>query len=196
MSNSLQPHGLQPTRLLYPWGFSRQEYWSGLPCPSPRNVPDPQTEPVSPASPALAGRFFTTELPGGPELHGSYKQWHWNQTDYIWNTALSSGLSRSQFPHLQNGNKRSIYQTFAGLQKVVHELYMVDSKCSINVNDLWWSGGNLKKIEQSVGISLSTLILMSCSYHWSNSSFWLSAGQLGGMRLQAYPTGYQHLCPI
>ena len=32
--DSLQPHGLQPTRLLSPWGFSRQEYWSGLPFPS------------------------------------------------------------------------------------------------------------------------------------------------------------------
>ena len=31
-SNSLQSHGLQPTRLLCLWGFSRQEYWSGLPC--------------------------------------------------------------------------------------------------------------------------------------------------------------------
>ena len=31
MSNSLWPHGLQPTRLLCPWKFSRQEYWSGLP---------------------------------------------------------------------------------------------------------------------------------------------------------------------
>ena len=31
MSNSLWPHGLQPTRLLCPWRFSRQEYWSGLP---------------------------------------------------------------------------------------------------------------------------------------------------------------------
>ena len=30
-SNSLQPYGLQPTRLLCPWGFSRQEYWGGLP---------------------------------------------------------------------------------------------------------------------------------------------------------------------
>ena len=30
MSSSLQPHGLHPARLLCPWGFSRQEYWSGL----------------------------------------------------------------------------------------------------------------------------------------------------------------------
>ena len=43
-------------------GFSRQEYWSGLPCPSPGDLPDPGIEPVSLTSPALAlaGRFFTT----------------------------------------------------------------------------------------------------------------------------------------
>ena len=34
-SNSLPPYGLYPARLFCPWGFSRQEYWSGLPCPSP-----------------------------------------------------------------------------------------------------------------------------------------------------------------
>ena len=41
-------------------GFSRQEYWSGLPFPSPGDLPDPGIEPVSLMSPALAGRFFTT----------------------------------------------------------------------------------------------------------------------------------------
>ena len=35
VSDSLRPHGLQPTRLLCPWGFSRPESWSGLPFPSP-----------------------------------------------------------------------------------------------------------------------------------------------------------------
>ena len=30
-------------------GFSRQEYWSGVPCPSPGDLPDPETEPRSPA---------------------------------------------------------------------------------------------------------------------------------------------------
>ena len=33
VSDSLQPHGLQTARLICPWGVSRQEYWSGLPCP-------------------------------------------------------------------------------------------------------------------------------------------------------------------
>ena len=43
-------------------GFSRQEYWSGLPYPPPRDLPDPGIEPVSLMSPALAGRFFTTSI--------------------------------------------------------------------------------------------------------------------------------------
>ena len=42
-------------------GLFRQEYWSVLAFPSPGNLPDPGTEPVSPVSPTLAGRFFTTE---------------------------------------------------------------------------------------------------------------------------------------
>ena len=47
-------------------GFSRQEYWSGLPCPPPGDLPDPGIEPASLTSPALAGGFFTTGgFPGG-----------------------------------------------------------------------------------------------------------------------------------
>ena len=41
-------------------GFSRQGYWSGLPCPSPGALPNPGIKPTSLMSPALAGRFFTT----------------------------------------------------------------------------------------------------------------------------------------
>ena len=41
-------------------GFSRQEYWSGLPCPPPGDLPEPGIKPRSPMFPALAGGFFTT----------------------------------------------------------------------------------------------------------------------------------------
>ena len=44
-------------------GFPREEYWSGLPFPSPGDLPDPGTEP---ASSALADRFFTNEPLGNP----------------------------------------------------------------------------------------------------------------------------------
>ena len=39
-------------------GFSRQEHWSGLPFPTPEDLPDPRIEPESLMSPALADRFF------------------------------------------------------------------------------------------------------------------------------------------
>ena len=41
--------------------FPKQESWSGLPVSPPGDFPDPEVQPMSPASPALAGRFFTTE---------------------------------------------------------------------------------------------------------------------------------------
>ena len=46
--------------------FSRQEYWSGLPFLTSEDLSDPGIEPVSPAFSAMAGRFFTTEIPGKP----------------------------------------------------------------------------------------------------------------------------------
>ena len=45
-------------------GFSRQEYWSGLPCPPPGHLPSPGIELTSLTFPVLAGTFFTIEPPG------------------------------------------------------------------------------------------------------------------------------------
>ena len=53
MLDSLQPYGLQPTRLLLPWGFSSQKHWSGLPCSPSGDFPDPGIESPSPVPPAL-----------------------------------------------------------------------------------------------------------------------------------------------
>ena len=39
--------------------FSRQEYWSELPCPSPGDLPNPEIQPMSSVSPVVTGRFFT-----------------------------------------------------------------------------------------------------------------------------------------
>ena len=43
-------------------GFSRQEYWSGLPCPPAGDLPDPGIKPVPLTSPALADGFFPTSV--------------------------------------------------------------------------------------------------------------------------------------
>ena len=47
-------------------GFPRQEYWRGLPFPTPGDLPYPGIDPTSLASPALAGRFFITAPPRKP----------------------------------------------------------------------------------------------------------------------------------
>ena len=47
-------------RLLHPWGFSRQEHWSGLPCPPPGYLPDPG---IDPGSPGLQAYSLPSEPP-------------------------------------------------------------------------------------------------------------------------------------
>ena len=54
-------------------GFSRQEYWSGLPCPPPGDLPDLGPEPMSLMYPALAGRFFTNSA----TWEAPYYNIHW-----------------------------------------------------------------------------------------------------------------------
>ena len=49
-----------------PMEFSRQEYWSWVPFPTPGSLSDPGIEAASLAFPALAGRFFITAPPGKP----------------------------------------------------------------------------------------------------------------------------------
>ena len=62
-------------------GFPRQEYWSGLPCPSPGDLPDPGMESGSLTSPALAGRFFTSVPPGIFPDSSAGKESAWNVGD-------------------------------------------------------------------------------------------------------------------
>ena len=89
-----------------PMGLSRQEYWSGLPCPPPRDLPDPGAEPTSPTSPELAGRFFTT-----PATECSFQN-----ASPIWLSLLKpvSGFSRS-WDEDQSANQAS---------QVLHGLYL------------------------------------------------------------------------
>ena len=77
VSDSLRPDGLWPARLLCPWGFSRPEHWSGLPCPPPGDLPNPGIEPRSPtlqdSLPSRSpGKPKNTGVSGHFLLHGIF----------------------------------------------------------------------------------------------------------------------------
>ena len=84
--------------------FSRQEYWSGLPVPTPGDLFDVGIQPMSPVSPVLAGRFFTTEPPEKPHFilwvyynmfNGSLIDGHLAFSQYfIKNTTMNTFLSQ------------------------------------------------------------------------------------------------------
>ena len=70
-------------------GFSRQEYWSGLPFPSPGDLPDPGIEH---GSPTLQADTLPSEPPGKPQRNGTYTYTHLN---------ITQPLKRMKYCHLQ-----------------------------------------------------------------------------------------------
>ena len=63
--NLCDPMDCSPPGSSVPAEFSRQEYWSGLPCPAPRGLPNPRPEP---GCPALQADSSPAELPGKPKF--------------------------------------------------------------------------------------------------------------------------------
>ena len=85
MSDSFRPHGLEPTRLLCPWGFSKQEYWSRLPWPPLGDLPNLGIES---RSPALQIDSLPSEPLGKPKNTGlvslSLLQWIFSTQESNW----------------------------------------------------------------------------------------------------------------
>ena len=71
-------------------GFSKWEYWSGLPCPAPEDLPNPGIEPTSLRSLALAGGFFTTIATWEVPIILSKTS---NKIVWVWGTKRSPYLS-------------------------------------------------------------------------------------------------------
>ena len=81
-------------------GFSMQEYWSGLPCPPPGDLPNPGIEPTSLMSPALAGEFFITSATcEAPIASTVYKHDVAVLTLLFYSTLLRTQQARYQEPH-------------------------------------------------------------------------------------------------
>ena len=106
MSNSFATPWTIPLQAPLSMGFSRQDYWSGLPFPSPGDIPDPSIKPVSPA---LTGKFFTTEPLGKPIDVLSYRLKIYVHIWHSWakypNKIVYRSLLTSLFDHLGDFGK-------------------------------------------------------------------------------------------
>ena len=69
-------------------GFFRPEYWSGLPCPSSGDLPNPGFESMSPVYPALAGGFFTSEPMGKATKFSQYQSISQYENQHVSHTTL------------------------------------------------------------------------------------------------------------
>ena len=70
-------------------GFSSQEYWSGLPCPPPGDLPNPRIQPMSLKSPALAGGSLSPSHEGSPPNEG-----------YTRTIKVGEPMCKTQFSHI------------------------------------------------------------------------------------------------
>ena len=84
---TLRPHWMVARQAPLSMGFSREEYWSGFPFPSPEGLPDPGIEP---GSPALAGGLFTVSATGKIRRRGLITE----QAETEWTVAVVSRLPR------------------------------------------------------------------------------------------------------
>ena len=78
--------------------FSRQEYWRGLPFPTPGDLPEPGIKTASLASPALTGRFVTTMPPGKPKLTVLQFGGFWERINWILSQEYCLILRESALP--------------------------------------------------------------------------------------------------
>ena len=80
-------------------GFSRQEYWSALPCPPPGDIPHPGIKPASHISPALAGGFFTTSTTWEAHINICKTEFFFKEDLYLLQTPYVSCLSIHTHTH-------------------------------------------------------------------------------------------------
>ena len=99
VSNSFRPQTIAHQAPLS-MGFSRKEYWSGLPFPTPRDLPNSGIRPASVLHPCLGRQIFTTEPPGGAPCRFIYGILTHLQTHQAGPTGRRKHLGQSQGPSL------------------------------------------------------------------------------------------------
>ena len=100
-------------------GFSRQDYWSGLPWPPPGDCRDPGTEPVSLKSPVLSGSFFTTSSTWEASILNQWGRGIYKNSCLIYNGILLShkrnkiGSCVEMWMDLENVIQREVNQKWS-----------------------------------------------------------------------------------
>ena len=107
-------------------GFSRQEYWSGLPCPPPRDLPDPGIQPASPVSPALQA----DSLPEQPGKHLHLLTWLKLNLSRLWNKRL---LEASWWERLTVGKLGLVLMGWAMLSKSLIQFFLDGEDCVLSL---------------------------------------------------------------
>ena len=107
-----------PTGLCCPWGFSRQEHWSGLPCPAPKNLPNPGIES---RYPTLQANSLLSESQGKPKDTGlpvypfsSVSSWPMDRTRV---SCIADGFFTSWATRNSNSKNGSDTQTSPGARE-------------------------------------------------------------------------------
>ena len=132
-------------------GFSRQQYWSGLPFPPPGYLSHPGFKPGFPASPGLAGGFFTTESNGGSQDIAEKL----NNTDHLWKNCTCCKYVANTCFHLWNAcfvQKQSFpfLETLLQIYNLIRDHYWcplaTGSACRGSGTEVWVKGGHLRAI--------------------------------------------------
>ena len=126
-------------------GFSKQEYWSGLPCPPPGDLPDPGIEPMSLTSPALAGGFFTVGTTRSPASHVYTWIVHLGSSCFSFWKVKSAGVETTwSFPF--QGQRGLLWRVGPGSWLLSSLLQVAESSLLWDTCSLWLSWSRYPKL--------------------------------------------------
>ena len=137
-------------------GFSKQEYWSGLPCPPPVDLPNPGIEPASLTTPALGGGFFNTSTTWASLVAQMVKNPPPNAGDNPWVRKIPQRKEWQPTPVFVPGKSRGqrclVCYKSRGLQRVGHDwatftLLFLKSRNTMSVQGPNLPGGALHLAE-------------------------------------------------
>ena len=144
-------------------GFCRQDYWSGLPCPPPGDLPDPGIEPTSLTSPALARGFFTASTTWQAHWLGTRPYWKcWREQPE--NTYICNILKDELLEMELLGLWTRAFKNFLNIVKLMYKVYYSLDAC-------FWMCNFLKNFIEVwlIWILLRNFIevwLMAGWHHW------------------------------